>query len=103
MEKLILKNKEDYGKVKDLLQKAISSKHLIPVLGTGFSFGTVTSVGIVPNATQLKDKIVELLLTTDSYKQQKKEEFKEISLAQTASAFWDEIEKSSEKKCIIDS
>lgn len=98
MEKLILKSKEDYEKVKVVLRKAINSKHLIPVLGTGFSVGTATSAGVVPDAAHLKDKIVDFLLETDSYKQQSKEEFKDIDLSQIAGAFWKEIDNQSQKK-----
>lgn len=98
MEILVYNDKVEYDKIKILLKEAFDSKHLIPVLGAGFSAGTVTSMGVVPNVDQLKDKMVDLLLATDSYKGQKKEDFEKINISQIAGVFWNEAEKTEQRK-----
>jgi hypothetical protein len=94
----IFGEKEGREKANAVLKEAVDSKHLIPILGTGFSSGTITRMGKVPNVRQLKNKMAELLLETSAYHGQRKEDFEEINLFQIAGAFWDEAEKLSEQK-----
>ena len=98
MEIYIFGEKEGREKANAVLKEAVDSKHLIPILGTGFSSGTITRMGKVPNVRQLKNKMAELLLETSAYHGQRKEDFEEINLFQIAGAFWDEAEKLSEQK-----
>lgn len=49
MEIYSFKDQEDNKKIKVLMKKLIQSRHLIPVIGSGFTAGTDTKSGTVPN------------------------------------------------------
>lgn len=93
MEIYSFKDQEDNKKIKVLMKKLIQSRHLIPVIGSGFTAGTDTRIGTVPNMSELKSQMVDLLLQTDDYRGRRKEEFEKISIIELASVFWKKMDK----------
>lgn len=90
--------KKDLCKIKELLKTSITSNHLIPILGAGFSAGTKTMYGNVPDVNQLKEQMVFLLLQTSEYNTKRKEDLLKIDLSTLASAFWRAISREENQK-----
>lgn len=100
MKHYLFGNEKDQENIKELMKSAISSKHLIPVLGSGFTTGTKTQRGEVPNVKQLTHKIAELIAETDEYKNEKICELETIELSSLANFFWKEMENTKYKKTL---
>lgn len=98
MEFLSFQTQKDIDKVRELLKSLINSKHLIPVLGSGFTHSTDTARGRIPSTQQLREKIIELLLKTDEYKGKDEEDFEKIVFSELADFFWQYID-SDQKIC----
>lgn len=82
------------------MKNAINSKHLIPVLGSGFTTGSKTQRGEVPDVKQLTHKIAELIAETDKYKKAKVSELENTDLSILANIFWKEMENPKYKKTL---
>lgn len=97
IKELKMKNKQDKKELDELLRKLIESRHLIPVIGSGFSAGAITRNGTVPDMKQLQKTLIELLIKTDTYKDETKESFYKLDLFQISDAFWREMDKEENK------
>ena len=93
MEIYSFKDQEDNKKIKVLMKKLIQSRHLIPVIGSGFTAGTDTKSGTVPNMLELKNQMIDLLLKTDDYHKMRKEEFENVSMSLLTPDFWRKMDK----------
>lgn len=93
MEIYSFKNQEDNKKIKELMKKLIQSRHLIPVIGSGFTAGTDTKSGTVPNMLELENQMIDLLLKTDDYREMHKEEFGKVSMSLLTPDFWRKMNK----------
>lgn len=47
----------------EIIQRSINNGDLIPFLGAGFSRGSRSLQGVVPNGSELQDRFIELIAT----------------------------------------
>ena len=66
-----------YEKIKD----AIINNRMIPVLGSGFSYGFKANNGTVPSVNDLKEKIKQELIEDEEYDEYDAEELERFDLS----------------------
>jgi hypothetical protein len=89
---------EQKEEIKSIIKQCMVSKHLIPVLGSGFSAGTTTLKGSIPNVKSLTNQLVSYMEMSDTWKGRNISEFQTLDLFQVATSFWRDVEKNSKIK-----
>ena len=72
-----------YEKIKD----AIINNRMIPVLGSGFSYGFKANNGTVPSVNDLKEKIKQELTEDEEYDEYDAEELERFDLSRLSDMF----------------
>ena len=81
-----------YEKIKD----AIINNRMIPVLGSGFSYGFKANNGTVPSVNDLKEKIKQELTEDEEYDEYDAEELERFDLSRLSDMFMQLLEEHSD-------
>lgn len=90
MEILNVQDEKEYRQMLDLCMNLWEKHSLVPVVGSGFSFGTQTdNYGIVPSVKDLRAELYKYVSQYSNYDPDDLIELEKMNLSDLASSFWD--------------
>ena len=94
MEILNIQNTEERNKAVELCANLLEKRALIPVVGAGFSFDTVTdNGGTIPSVANLHEKLFYYIEQFSGYSKTELEEISRYDLSKLAETFWNIYDK----------
>ncbi|EHI99069.1 hypothetical protein CDLVIII_2424 [Clostridium sp. DL-VIII] len=85
-------NHNDKEEIIDIIKTLMNSKHLVPIIGAGFTAGSKTKCGKVPNANVLKDYMIELIAKEDNLDYEDVNQLKQMALSDISDELWNHLD-----------